>query len=153
VHPTEPVSCFSGGGGLIGTMDDYCKFVDMLRRRGQGANGARILGARTVRFMAANHLDGDIASMGVESFAEVSFHGIGFGLGMYSVVDPTKSGMICTPGEFGWGGLASTVFWVDPAEDITVVFLTQQIPSSGYPLRRELRGLVYGALADSRALV
>lgn len=149
----NPVTCFSGGGGLVGSMADYCKFVDMLRRQGQGANGARILGARTVKFMTGNHLDGDIASMGVDSFAEVSFHGVGFGLGMYTVLDPTKSGMISTAGEFGWGGLASTVFWVDPAEDITVVFLTQQIPSSGYPLRRELRALVYGALADSRALV
>lgn len=146
----NPVTCFSGGSGLIGTMADYWKFVEMLRGQGQGSNGARILGARTVKLMASNHLPGDIASMGVDSFAEVSFHGVGFGLGMYSIIDPAKTGMICTPGEFGWGGLASTVFWVDPVEDITAVFLTQQIPSSGYPLRRELRGLVYGALAESR---
>ena len=131
-------------------MADYWKFVEMLRGQGQGSNGARILGARTVKLMASNHLPGDIASMGVDSFAEVSFHGVGFGLGMYSIIDPAQTGMICTPGEFGWGGLASTVFWVDPVEDITAVFLTQQIPSSGYPLRRELRGLVYGALAESR---
>jgi CubicO group peptidase (beta-lactamase class C family) len=147
---SNPVTCFSGGSGLVGTMADYWKFVEMLRGQGQGSNGARILGSRTVKLMASNHLPGDIASMGVESFAEVSFHGVGFGLGMYSIIDPAKTGMICTPGEFGWGGLASTVFWVDPVEDITTVFLTQQIPSSGYPLRRELRGLVYGALAESR---
>lgn len=152
-NPDDPVTCFSGGGGLIGTMADYHKFVEMLRGGGQGANGARILGARTVKLMASNHLDGDIASMGVDSFAEVSFHGVGFGLGMYSIIDPAKTGMICTPGEFGWGGLASTVFWIDPVEGITTVFLTQQIPSSGYPLRRELRALVYGALAHSRSAV
>jgi len=146
----NPVTCFSGGGGLAGTMAHYWKFVEMLRGLGKGANGARILGAKTVQFMASNHLRGDIADMGVDSFAEVSFHGVGFGLGMYSILDPTKSGMICSKGEFGWGGLASTVFWIDPVEDITTVFLTQQIPSSGYPLRRELRALVYGALADSQ---
>ena len=149
--PAKPVTCFSGGGGLVGSMADYCKFVEMLRGQGQGANGAQILGARTVQLIASNHLPGDIASMGVESFAEVSFHGVGFGLGMYSILDPAKTGMICTPGEFGWGGLASTVFWVDPVEGVTTVFLTQQIPSSGYPLRRELRALVYGALAQSRS--
>lgn len=148
---SNPVTCFSGGSGLVGTMADYLKFVEMLRNGGQGANGAQILGARTVKLMASNHLEGDIASMGVDSFAEVSFHGVGFGLGMYSILDPAKTGMICTPGEFGWGGLASTVFWVDPVEGVTTVFLTQQIPSSGYPLRRELRAHVYGALAQSRS--
>lgn len=150
-NPNNPVTCFSGGGGLTGTMADYWKFVDMLRRGGVSADGMRILGAKTVGYMARNHLPSDIASMGVDSFAEVSFHGVGFGLGMYSMLDPAKCGMICSPGEFGWGGLASTVFWVDPVEDVTVVFLTQQVPSSGYPLRRELRALVYGALAESRA--
>lgn len=151
--PSRPVTCLSGGGGLVSTMSDYCKFVEMLRGLGKGANGARILGARTVKFMTSNHLRGDIASMGKSVFSEVSFDGVGFGLGMYHMVNPAINGMICTPGEFGWGGLASTTFWVDPQEDVTAVFLTQLIPSNAYPIRRELRGLVYGALDESRASV
>ena len=127
-------------------MSDYWAFAEMLRNGGRGPDGVQILGRKTIELMTRNHLDGDIADHGVSSFAEVSFSGVGFGLGLYSIIDPARTGMVCSAGEYGWGGLASTVFFVDPGEDLSVIFLTQQMPSSGYPLRRELRALVYGAL-------
>ena len=137
------VSCFSGGGGLLSTMHDYLRFADMLRVGGRG-----ILGRRTVEFMATNHLpdDGDLAAMGQEVFAETSYIGTGFGLGVSVMLDPAAAGVMASPGEFAWGGMASTAFWVDPAENMSVVFLTQLIPSGSYPIRKELRVLVNQAL-------
>ena len=143
------VTCFSGGGGLLSTMRDYLRFCDMLR--GKGARGGeRILGRRTVEYMATNHMPGggDLASMGQETFSETSYAGIGFGLGVSVALDPAASGTMQSPGEFAWGGMASTAFWVDPLEDMAVVFLTQLIPSGCYPIRRELRVLVNQALVD-----
>lgn len=137
------VSCFSGGGGLLSTMTDYLKFADMLREGGRG-----ILGRRTVEFMATNHLpdDSDLAAMGQEVFAETSYNGVGFGLGVSVMLDPAAAGVMASPGEFAWGGMASTAFWVDPLEDMAVVFMTQLIPSGCYPIRKELRVLVNQAL-------
>tara|TARA_B100000676_G_C18083603_1_gene853182 strand:- start:1160 stop:2350 length:1191 start_codon:yes stop_codon:yes gene_type:complete len=143
------VSCFSGGGGLLSTMADYLRFADMLR--GGGAfGGERILGRRTVEYMATNHMpdDGDLTTMGQETFSETSYAGIGFGLGVSVVIDPAAAQTMISPGEYAWGGMASTAFWIDPAEDMAVVFLTQLIPSGCYPLRRELRVLVNQALID-----
>ena len=96
--------------------------------------------------MTRNHLPGDLAAMGQATFNETTFEGIGFGLGFAVVLDPVKAGVICSAGEYGWGGAASTTFWIDPAEDLVVIFLTQLLPSSTYPIRRELRALVYQAL-------
>ena len=137
------VSCFSGGGGLLSTMNDYLKFADMLREGGRG-----ILGRRTVEFMATNHLpdDSDLAAMGQQVFAETSYIGVGFGLGVSVMLDPAAAGVMASPGEFAWGGMASTAFWVDPLEDMAVVFMTQLIPSGCYPLRKQLRILVNQAL-------
>jgi len=141
------VTCFSGGGGLLSTMHDYHRFTDMLRRRGE-LDGERILGARTVDFMASNHLKGDLTDMGQATWNETTFEGIGFGLGVSVVVDPMKAQVMSSKGEYAWGGMASTAFWVDPKEDLTAIFLTQLIPSSSYPLRRQLRVLVNQALID-----
>ena len=137
------VTCFSGGGGLLSTMADYLKFADMLR-----AGGRNILGRRTAEYMATNHLpdDGDLTSMGQPVFAETSYTGIGFGLGVSVMLDPAAAGVMASPGEFAWGGMASTAFWVDPLEDLAAVFMTQLIPSGCYPIRRELRVLVNQAL-------
>ncbi|MCC3304455.1 serine hydrolase domain-containing protein [Sneathiella sp. HT1-7] len=143
----EKVACYSGGGGLISTASDYLKFAEMLRCKG-AYEGGQLLGPRTVDFMMENHLDGDLAQYGQAVFSEVSFVGVGFGLGGWVMIDPALSQMMGSPGDFGWGGMASTVFWVDPIEDMTVVFLTQFIPSSHYPLRKELRALVYQAIMD-----
>lgn len=141
------VACYSGGGGLVSTAADYLKFAEMLRRGGI-CDGHRLLSNRTVNFMTGNHMDGDLADMGQPVFSEVSFAGVGFGLGFWSMLNPAKAQMMGNPGDHGWGGMASTVFWVDPVEDMVVLYLTQLVPSAYYPIRKELRALVHQALVD-----
>lgn len=139
----------SGGGGLVSTMHDYNRFTSMLLNNGS-LDGERILGSRTVRYMATNHLPGnaDLTAFGRPLFSETDFDGVGFGLGFSVVVDPAATKVLCSPGEFAWGGAASTAFWVDPVERITALFMTQLLPSSTYPIRPELKQLVYQALVD-----
>ncbi len=144
---TKPAVLFSGGGGLVSTTADYLRFTQMLLNRGE-LGGVRLLGRKTVEFMMQNHLPGDLAAMGQPSFSETSYEGIGFGLGGSVVIDPARSQVISSPGMYAWGGLASTGFWVDPQEELTVILMTQLIPSSSYPIRNELRALVYQALVD-----
>lgn len=146
-HFSGGVTTFSGGGGLISTMADYFRFTELLRREGE-LDRVRLLGRKTVEYMTCNHLPGDLADMGQPSFTETSFAGIGYGLGFSVMLDPAKAGVVATPGEYAWGGYASTYFWVDPVEDITFIFLTQLQPSGCYPLRQELRVLTYQALVD-----
>jgi CubicO group peptidase (beta-lactamase class C family) len=98
--------------------------------------------------MMTNHLKGDLAAMGQPRFAESTFHGIGFGLGFSILLDPAAAQIVGSPGECGWGGMASTFYFVDPREDLAVVMMTQLIPSSRYPFRRELRVLTYQAIVD-----
>ena len=138
----------SGGGGMVGTLDDYHRFARMLLNKGE-LDGQRLLGRKTVEYMASNHLPGncDLAAMGQPVFSETPYEGIGFGLGFSVVVDPAAANVLDSPGEFAWGGAASTYFWIDPVEEVVVVFLTQLLPSSTYPIRRELKTLVYQALA------
>ena len=143
----EPAVTLSGGGGLVSTVDDYMRFTHALLRGGR-FQGERILGRMSVELMMRNHLPGDLADMGQPRFSEMPFHGIGFGLGGSVLLNPAKARILGSEGEFAWGGMASTAFWVDPAEDLTVVLLTQLIPSSTYPIRRQLRTLVYQALVD-----
>lgn len=147
-HARE-VTLFSGGGGLVSTAGDYLRFAEAIRRRG-ALGDARILGRRTVELMTMNHLPGnsDMADMGTPVHSETSYEGIGFGLGFSVVLDPATAKAACSVGEHAWGGAASTAFWIDPVEDISVVFMTQLMPSSTYPIRRELRALVYQALID-----
>jgi CubicO group peptidase (beta-lactamase class C family) len=139
----------SGGGGLLSTLADYHRFTQFLLRNGE-LDGVRLLSPRTVRFMARNHLPGnvDIESYGRPVFAEAPLAGVGFGLGFAVVLDPTQTHVLGSAGEFNWGGAASTAFWVDPAEEITAVFMTQLLPSSTYPIRPQLKQLVYSALID-----
>tara|TARA_B100000676_G_scaffold104450_1_gene104236 strand:+ start:49 stop:1308 length:1260 start_codon:yes stop_codon:yes gene_type:complete len=143
------VTLFSGGGGLVSTAADYLRFAEMIRRKGVFGD-TRILGRRTVELMAMNHLpnNSDMAGMGTPVHSETSYEGIGFGLGFSVVLDPATAKAACSPGELAWGGAASTAFWIDPVEEISVVFLTQLMPSSTYPIRRELRSLVYQAIID-----
>ena len=141
------VTTFSGGGGLVSTLSDYYRFLRMLRRRGE-LEEVRLLSRKTVEYMTTNHLPGDLAAMGQASFNETTFAGIGFGLGFSVMLDPARAGVMGSAGEYSWGGMASTAFWVDPVEDMTVIFLTQLSPSDTYPLRRELRVLTYQALID-----
>ncbi len=144
----RPAHCL-GGDGLVSTVADYHRFTQMLRRGGE-LDGVRLLGNRTLRYMIQNHLPGgvDLESFGRPLFAETTFDGIGFGLGFSVVIDPVANKVLSSPGEFAWGGAASTAFWVDPAEDITVLLFTQLFPSSTHPLRPQLRQLVYQSLVD-----
>jgi len=140
-------SLLSGGGGLVSSIDDYYIFTKMLLGRGE-YNGVRILGSKTVEYMSRNHLpdDKDIAAMAPSRFAESGHSGVGFGLGFSVVMNAAQSGVLCSDGELAWGGMASTCFWVDPEEAITVIFMTQLIPSGCYPVRDQLRAAVYQAL-------
>ena len=148
-RPPEAPRFLSGGGGLHTTTYDYLRFAEMLRGGGQ-LGGTRILGPRTVRFMASNHLpnNADLTDFGRPIFAETSYDGVGFGLGFSVVLDPVKNRTPGSAGDFGWGGAASTAFWVDPVEDMSVVFMTQLLPSSVHPIRPELKRLVHAALID-----
>ena len=143
----EPPAFLSGGGGLVSTLGDYQKFASMLLAGGVG-DGNRLIGRRTLEYMASNHLPGGrlLNELGQSVFAEVAMDGMGFGLGFSVVQDPAANGSLCSIGEFAWGGAASTAFWIDPVEEITTVFMTQLLPSSYYPLRRQLRAAVYQAL-------
>jgi len=140
----------SGGGGLVSTAADYMRFANMLVNGGE-LDGARILAPKTVRLMATNHLPGDkdLTELSRSLFSESTNAGVGFGLGFAVVFDPPKTLVPCSKGEFYWGGAASTAFWVDPVEKVTAVFMTQLMPSSTYPIRRELRTLVYSALMET----
>ncbi|GJE27273.1 serine hydrolase domain-containing protein [Methylobacterium organophilum] len=142
-----PPPVASGGGGLVSTAADYMRFCRLVLNRGS-LDGVRLLGRKTVDLMLMNHLPGDLAAMGQPRFSESSYTGIGFGLGFSVMLDPARAQIVGTPGEVAWGGLASTSFWIDPAEDLAVVLLAQLIPSSALPLRRELRVLTYAALVD-----
>lgn len=139
--PFRRTTCFSGGGGLVGTIDDYMAFAECLRNKGQG-----LISPSTADFMMSNHLPGDIASLGPASFAEQPMEGMGFGIGGAVVIDPARSRVPSSIGDFSWGGMASTFFWVDRLHDVSVVLFTQLSPSSSYPARAELKALVHGAL-------
>ncbi|MEM9621775.1 MAG: serine hydrolase domain-containing protein [Pseudomonadota bacterium] len=145
----QPTGLFSGGGGLTSTLADYARFCQMLLNGGE-LDGQRLLGRKTVAYMRRNHLpdNADMAAMGQPVWSETSYDGIGFGLGFAVVLDPVKAHIVTSAGEYHWGGAASTFFWLDPEEDLFVVFLTQLIPSSTYPIRRELRTRVYQTLVD-----
>jgi CubicO group peptidase (beta-lactamase class C family) len=150
---SRPPRMLSGGGGLISSAADYHRFTQVLLDRpgspGGELDGLRLLGERTVAYMTRNHLpgDADLESFGRPLNAEAPFRGVGFGLGFAVVIDAAAGKTLSTEGEYSWGGLASTAFWVDPAEELTVCFFTQLMPSSAYRIRPQLRQLVYQALA------
>ncbi|HEY9118150.1 MULTISPECIES: serine hydrolase domain-containing protein [Marinobacter] len=142
----EPV-LLSGGGGLVSTVDDYHHFAQALSQGG-AFRGQRIIGRKTLEFMRSNHLpdNQDLPALSIGAFSETPYEGNGFGLGFSVKTDVAKSHTNGSVGEYGWGGLASTNFFVDPVEDMVVVFMTQLMPSSSYPIRQELRAMVHGAL-------
>ena len=138
----------SGGGGLTSTMADYLRFCEMLRRGGE-LDGVRILGPRTLRMMTQNHLtEGrDLSQMAIGAFSETAYEGIGFGIGFAMTLDGVGAGSIAA-GDYYWGGAASTIFWVDPVEDLVVIFMTQLIPSATFNFRGQLKSIVYSAIVD-----
>ncbi len=140
----------NGGGGLCSTAHDYQRFASMLLNRGE-LDGVRILGPRTVDLMASNWLPGNVdleTFPGRPLFAETTFSGVGFGLGMSVTIDPVATHTLGSRGEFSWGGAASTVFWVDPVQRMTAMFFTQLLPSSTYPLRSQFHQMIHQALID-----
>lgn len=142
-------ACLSGGGGLVSSAHDYHRFAQMLLRGGE-LDGVRLLGTRTLEYMTENHLPGgaSLEEFGRPLFSETTFAGMGFGLGFSVLENPVENKVLGSAGEFAWGGAASTAFWVDPVEDLTALFFTQLLPSSTYPLRTQLKQLVYQALVD-----
>ena len=145
---TRPPAFVSGGGGLTGTVADYIRFCEMLRRGGE-LDGRRIIGPRTLDLMRMNHLPGgkDLAALDVDLLTLYGNIGVGFGLGFASTIDQVATGALAR-GDYYWGGAASTVFWVDPIEDLWVVFMTQLMPSVSFDFRGQLRSLVYSAIVD-----
>ena len=141
---SKPTVCLSGGMGLVSTASDYMRFCQMLLNRGE-LDGTRLLGRKTVELMTINHLPDELIPIRVQPH---TLHGCGFGLGFRVLVDVTQAGRLASEGEFGWGGYASTSFFVDPKERLTGLLLTQLAPSRYYPIREEFKVLVYQALVD-----
>jgi len=139
----------SGGGGLFSTARDYLRFMRMLEHGGE-LDGVRIASPTTIELMTMNHLPGnaDVSSFGRTLGEEVFYDGLGFGLGFSVVVNQAKTRVACAEGTYGWGGMASTVFWIDPAEEVSAAFFTQLMPSTTHPIRPYLRSLVYQAIVD-----
>jgi CubicO group peptidase (beta-lactamase class C family) len=145
-HPTF----LSGGGGLVGTTADYLRFCRMLLGGGE-LDGARVLSRKTVDLMRANHLPGgaQLREFVIPGgYGEVGFDGTGFGLTVAVGLGPAATQSSASAGEYMWGGLASTLFWIDPAESLAVVFMTQLIPSGSFNFRGQLRAIVNGAISD-----
>ena len=142
----RPPPFVSGGGGLVSTAADYMKFCQMLLNGG-AANGHRFLGPKTIALMTMNHLPAgrELSEMSCSLFSEAAYAGLGFGLGFAIVLDRAKTMTPGNVGEYFWGGAASTAFWIDPKDQIATVFMTQLLPSSSYPIRQQLRTLVYSA--------
>ena len=140
-----PVAGFAGGSGLVSTITDYYKFATLLMNKGE-RNGVRLLGRKTVERMTMNHLTPDLLPIRYEF--SPPFYGLGFGLGVSPMIDISQSGIMGSNGDYGWGGYAETIFWNDPQEELTLINMTQCIPSGFYPFRKQLRTAVYQALVD-----
>jgi CubicO group peptidase (beta-lactamase class C family) len=149
-----PPSLESGGGGMVSTAHDYLRFCAMMLNGGS-LDGVQILSPKTVALFSLNHLPGnkelaDMAPPG--NFSESGYSGIGFSIGCGVNIDVAKTRLPGTLGEFFWGGAAATAFWIDPKEELAVVFMTQVIGSEvRLTLRRDLRTLVYSAMNESFA--
>jgi len=149
----ENPAFLSGGGGLVSTAADYLRFCEMLLNGGQrpGADDSdRVIGPRTLALMTQNHLPGgcDLRAVARGRFSESPYEGVGFGLGFSVQIDPVRAGNLSSLGEFGWGGAASTAFWVDPAEALVVLFFTQLMPSATFDFRGQLKQIIYSSIVD-----
>jgi len=144
----QPPSCLSGGGGLTSTTADYLRFCEMLRCGGQ-LDGERIVGSRTLRLICQNHLPGgvDLARMAEGGLSETAYEGVGFGLGFAMSLSDVATAALGGE-DYYWGGAASTIFWVDPVEDLVVILMTQLMPSDTFNFRGQLKNIIYSALDD-----
>jgi CubicO group peptidase (beta-lactamase class C family) len=146
----RPRTLLSGGGGLVGTTGDYLRFVTMLLNGGE-LDGRRILSRKTVELMRTNHLPGggELLQFALPGgYGETGFNGMGFGLTFAIDLGPGPNEKVGSAGTFSWGGAASTSFWIDPVEDLAVVFMTQLIPSGAFDFRGQLQQIIYGAITD-----
>ena len=145
----QPRAMLSGGGGLVSTSADYLRFCQMLLNGGE-LDGVRIMGRKTIEFMRANHIPGghDLSTIALGNFGETGFSGVGFGLGFAMSLGPVETMTVGCPGDYYWGGAASTIFWIDPIEDLIVIFMTQFMPSGTFNFRGQLKQLVYPAIVD-----
>jgi CubicO group peptidase (beta-lactamase class C family) len=145
-----PPSFIAGGGGLCSTAADYLTFCRALLNGGE-LGGVRLLGPKTLALMTSNHLPGgrDLTEMSRSMFSEAGYAGIGFGLGVSVTMNPSQTLIAGSAGEYSWGGGASTAFWIDPGEELIAIFMAQVLPSTAYPVRRELRSMIYAAITDS----
>jgi CubicO group peptidase (beta-lactamase class C family) len=136
----------SGGGGLVSTTTDYYRFCQMLVNGGT-LDDIRILGPRTLNLMTLNHLpdNQDLTRLAIGAFSETANEGIGFGLGFAVCLGEVASQSI-SASDYYWGGAASTIFWVDPIEEIIVIFMTQLMPSATFDFRGQLKSMVYPAI-------
>ena len=143
-YPVDKPKTFQRGGhGLFGTAGDYLRFAQMLLNGGT-LDGARILGRKTLALMHANHLRPDLLPIEIGGLPLL---GYGFGLGSRVLMDAAQAGSVGSGGEYGWAGAAKTHYWVDPAEEIVAVFMTQSMLSYDLP-ELDLRALVYQAIVD-----
>ena len=145
----RPHTFFSGGGGLVSTASDYMRFCQMLLNGGS-LEDVRLLAPKTVEMMRSDHLTDELKPFSVsESPESISYtRGCGFGLGFSVVTDITQHGVIGSNGMYYWSGAASTLFWIDPAEELIAILLTQFMPNRCYPLDREFQTDVYQALVE-----
>jgi len=137
------VSLYSGGGGLVSTLEDYLRFARLMLNHGE-LDGVRLLGRKTVELMTMNHLPASLLPFAIAE----PIPGLGFGLGVAPIMDVAQFQNLGSKGSYGWSGLASTTFWVDPQEDLIAILLTQYIPIEPIPLHPNFRSLVYQALID-----
>ncbi len=135
----------SGGGGLLSTAADYLRFCQLMLGRGT-LGDVRLLGRKTVELMVADHVGEAIMADGLGRLTGTPAHGRGFGLGFAVTLDPARAQLVGSAGEYNWSGAASTAFFIDPTEDLAVIFMTQFMPSSTYPLIQQLRVMTYQAL-------
>ncbi len=136
---------FSGGGGLVSTSQDYLRFTQMLL--GNGSLGSiQILKETSVQLMTQNQLQGDLPAMGCPVHGKMDMSGIGYGYGVSVIVDANKASVGCSTGDYGWGGVANTYFWIDPIEDMIVLFMSQLTPAADMPIRTDLRKHVYDGI-------
>ncbi len=139
----------SGGGGLVSTLRDYFRFQQLMLGGGE-YNGVRLLAPSTVKLMASNHLPGggDLESAGRPLFSETPYSGVGFGLAMSVTIDPVSTRNAGSVGDYGWGGAASTWMLIDPAQQLTLTFMVQLLPSSTHPIRSQLKQALYQAIVN-----
>ncbi|HKJ53862.1 MAG TPA: serine hydrolase domain-containing protein [Gammaproteobacteria bacterium] len=140
-----PVRLHSGGGGLVSTAPDYWRFAQMMLNRGE-LDGRRIVAPATVDLMTRNQVDASLLPLSFNGIAAGEYRGYGFGLGYCITMDPQQTAAAGSRGDFGWGGMADTYCWVDPAENLVAILMQQYLPSLVQAGRKDFRDAVYASI-------